>query len=481
MLGVPARLLVGAAVGTLILGIAHHRTRPVLESAVRVLTTFRGPENARVVVLSPQPALGFSRLSFDFYTKRTSVGMREDLAEAAQKEPENAFWQQGLAIAHLDANELELARRSWIRGSKCGYWKDYYPEMSANTLASAQEWFGGDWAWFQLLARDNTPGGLGLQVASARLIATAPPDQKLELQLASFRHGRLIRDFCQRLDGARKGISLIFSPESEQTKSNIRRGNWIDRFRMASALRAANREQDAKDVEQIFLTSDSWSALEDLEADGSFSEALYAVIPSVLLTALAGLLVGLAARIPLPQGKPFTHAQLGGLAVVAGLGCNALFNRDLVVTLLAASAVGLQAFRTPGAGRAAREDFPPTARLVAFLIAATIGIAVYFFLGGLPATGANLGEQLRKLAAFPVVIIAASLLVVRLASWFTRRAARDLWGEFLGAMSQSLLVLAGATFIIGLPLITVWDGSLRTEFEKIRLNEPKYAWNQVGR
>lgn len=482
MLDVPSRLLLGAAFGTLAVGVFQSEMRPVLHSAVNFFATRHGPVEIPGDLKLTRPPQGLPRLSFDFYTQPTTAAMRADLREAATLEPQNAFWQQALSVASLDNNDVGAARRHWITASQCGFWNDYYGEMSAGTVRTYRQWYGGNWAWFQLYAQNNTPGGLGLQRASAQLFSGATSDQKTELLLASFRNGRLIRDFCPRLDGARKGISLIFNPTSVQANSKVGRGMLIDRFKLAAELRAAGRKDEANEVEATFLSSDSWSALEDLDVDPSVSRSFFGVLPALIALLGVGLVTSILARVQVPASwRAPSQTQIALVAAVTGVVVYLFSDYSPILALLSASAIGLQGFKSQSSPARSGFPMPILARFLVAVLAALCGLVFYLVVSGVFASGEISQVGVFQLATLPLVVICGLLLIGRMTSWFIKQPARRVMSALLRDLASSMLVMVGVGVVIGLPLIAIWDSKLRTEYEKIRLNEPKYAWSQVGR
>lgn len=458
MLRTPARLLLGAVVGILVLSSLHPQARPVLTSALRTLLhgplrepQIFAPRNARPLAVT-------------------------ELEAAATKEPENAFWKSRLATAYLEHGNRTEAVRTWILASRCNYWNDFTNEESVRIITHLEQLSKGDWAYFQLAAIAQT-GSMPESRTASRLLEAATGAERTELLLATYRYGRLIRDFSRRLGPAREGAQLVLSPQARVVTDGSGRSPMVERFRFAAELRRQGRVRDAEQVEQAFLECEGWPVLESPWSDWEPSFTFQTIIPAAFVTGLVGLLALLCARFQVPQAaRQFLGRGILPLAIGAGLVSYGALH-SLSFTLLVTATIAFQGFRMKLRSVSGPPQLPPTVSFVCAVLATLVMLYCVAVLRLMSREDFPLDDT----ALLAVCVLCTLAVVSRAASWTTRESALVLLTKSTRTFGHACLIISGVTIAVGLPLITIWDAKLKVEWERMRLNEAKYAWEQLGR
>lgn len=510
-----ARVWLGAAIGALIVLVAHPMSRPFYQcylwrlgdSRVLAESTYLA-SNVRT---PPEPtddlraafwiALAADAVQRSRPLSRDDAGKLARLCTAyAELDPENAFWRQVLSLTLWELGDMEGSKRAWIQASFAARWNDLETERLRQVLAELRHEFSGVMGWhYAALYPERSLAVPKLIQRQASRFSAGPfnsPSEELDLRTATLINGVLIRQHARTLAAGEIGAAIVansYRTAKQGPNTNSRRYDLLQRYSLIDRLRDAGRDAEALQMEALFRDNDGWLGLANTdEARDRLSEASWmalaiAATPGIgLVLAAIGALVAMGGVfIERYRGAQalFTPAFSAFAGVVLALSVYAI-TRLVMPALWVALLLGFFAFvpskvrsRTPsdlGIGYSA------TIGAFALIVAVLAG----YFVVGLGAPGLRLLPLLdvpREYGSGSVVVLAITGVVLGLTlatapAWgmIQRLPAPRLAGHALRRLGTTMLVGCLVLSLVAGPVAVVADHSVADMLRMQLENEPLY-------
>jgi hypothetical protein len=516
------RAFFGALVGALIVLLAHPYSRPYLLQGTSILgesdylrETSRLAENIDTL---PQPSsleeaglwamIACQRtLTSHDLTREEAVLVIEVIQQAAESDPDNAFWRHVEAVLQLEIGNTEVAIEAWRQASLASRWSDYQNARLTGVLDGLAGESGRNLGWhYALVDSRKDPVAAHAILAFARRVLRGEATGDFELRLATLRNGRLLRDGSRTVDGAEMGVetSELAAYCTLGSRIGIARSGGPLTPRMIATARddlISIAQRDRPEVEQeirdVFLDNDARAALISRpEADAqrlrlNVVSILTAALPGALLT--LGLIGGvlyflgrLIARIrPLQTAlTPPWSILVGVVAGGAAYAASGLFFPSLWAAVT---------FATFGIRRSDERQAAPLGlgpgygvTIASLSVALSLIVALYLVSRSQPgeylmsAAGLLDGPIMSDETLLGLALVVASLGLVSASVWgfLSRIPAEKLAGPTLAKFGATVCLGCFASGIVLAPISIAVDRSVGASLQRIFQNEPTYYLTQ---
>lgn len=494
------RTVVGAAVGSLFVLLAHPATRPGL------ITPFRpypkdGLDGLLVRPSLPPPSdlksaaaflvVGAERVLAGPALKPNERATLLALAQRGrQNDPDNAFWSQAEFVFRDGAGPS--ATSAWRAGGAARLYNDYQNTPLVQDRDRVAGWVGDVQAWiFSAIRGRRSPAMAQASALVVRRMMRRSPD--LNVRFWTIQNGALLRDGGRSLEIGRYGMEMIERaplPPDLAAVSTPKRV-WVAKTELTARLRRAGRAADAAYCDRQFRINDSYQALRDLDKPTdrfralSISAAMVASAPGgLLIAALAGLAVwifGLRVENVAEQREKFrgpglTACSLTLLTVGAALGYP-------VAALSAAACALVPAIGTdrprPYTGQLLGPLYEFTVGSLCLLL--VVGVTLIAIARSLPGQilssqgdlGAWLGDW-HRLGAILLLVLGASALIGPGWGVVRRFATPRIAGETYLRLGRGVTMVGIGLAIVASPISLILDRWIGDHLAKIALNEQVY-------
>ena len=507
----PVRALLGAAVGAILVLVAHPATRPA------IFAVFRPLPQGRLVGLLERPHLpsptDLDTAAAYLHAGAERIEAKRPLAPNELKtllvlarrgetaEPDNPFWP--IAQFALEGGEGRLALQAWGRASRCKRYNDHQRRAVIADVGRIAERVGDTQAWMYAAVASRRSDALlqrvrkdALQVV--RLLRST--DARVEFAYETIRNGAMIRDGSETLDLGRIGIAMIeaapYPPDAIPAgKSPIAR-LYIAKTGLTAELRKRGRAADAAYCDRQFRINDSWAAFASVERPDRRFQALAlaailaATLPGALIaTSILGSVIWIfGTRIGKLAEQSHRYNGSGLAATSLTLLIVAAFFGSLPVGLAAGACALVPAFSPNRPKRYAGDSLGPlhvlvVATMAFLLIGATVLATVARSLPGtllpdLGRYGALLGDADRW-GALAVVVLGASALVAPAWAYVRRYPTTGIAARTYRQLGRGIVVPAVLLAVFASPLSLAADRWLGDSLSRIAQNEQN-AYNPRG-
>ncbi|MGV3616853.1 MAG: hypothetical protein ACO1SV_16120 [Fimbriimonas sp.] len=327
------RALAGAAFGALLTLMLHPVSRPFLLS-----TAYRVPpdklerclDSATAQPAPPQDLIGASlwvQLALERIAA-TDAPLRPKemqtvlkIAEAAaERDSDNAYWNQARAAMLLPAGQPMEARAAWIRASRAVQWNDYQSERLYQSRDSIASLVGTRQAWqlaYVFYHRSDSAATTIERFARALLRDADPTTEEgLTIRFATLRNGNLMRQGSRSVRVGQRGANIVELTTYPALMVNMPspRRLWTGQTEMLDRMAKmgeawANNSEEAR---TIFGRNEGWRALMEFEDPQELVERLS--VTSVVTSGLTGTFAILA--------------FVGGVLYLLGVGVDRLWGNQ---------------------------------------------------------------------------------------------------------------------------------------------------------
>jgi hypothetical protein len=504
------RAFLGAILGAIIALFLHPLSRPWLKYSfwhfapsqvvsssphlAKTLPKLPSPDNDEDLSLYVQ--LAAEKISDgQSLSEKDALLLAELCRNAAEKDPQNAYWRQSEAVFQYALGNTVAAKTAWSRASKRPNWNDFQSQQIKTFLSDMGKESGAEMSWHSAVAAYLRSTATAKVIYSLG-IKMLNEDPSLQCRSETFINAILIRDQSRTESSSKYGYDLaeiaasgpFTSPGSKRDKSFIRAEfptelNKVNLTVQANQVDKGLRENEA--FQALVFTTDAETHLRKLTGQS----ILLASVPGAFLfaSACAALLLLLAYCIPLHRlgdpVKPIVPTVLALILAVSFYG----ITRNIIMSLWILLVTALFAIHPP------ISLISPTLKIPRLSLISGSFVAV--FLCALIATGAVvMSTPFQSLAVFLpegwwnnpaqfftdgfLLTIGGFILINQITAYKLRRPA----GRFCVTIARHGLAQASLAClfcsIIFTPAAIYFDNKINQDLRKIALNETAYYLNR---
>ncbi len=504
------RAFLGAIVGAIVALFLHPLSRPWLQysfwqfSPSPVVTS--SPHLAKTLPSLPSPEADEDiSLYVQLAAEKLSNGQQLDakdallLAElcrnAAEKDPQNAYWRQSEAVFQFALGNKAAAETAWRRACKRPNWDDSQSQQIRTFLIDMKRESGADMSWhaatasyLRSTAAPKVIHSLGVQILNQ--------NPTLACRSETFLNAILLRDQSRAEASSYYGYLLaetaatgpFLTPGSKREKSYIRAEfptelNKSNQSAIADEVDRGLRENEA--FQALVYTAGSQTNLRKLTGQS----ILLGSLPGALLFAAAtsGLLLLLSYLVPLHRlGDPVSPAVPTIIALVVAVTVY-IITKQVPISLWILMVIALFAIHP------SISLISPTLKIPRLSL--FIGSFFSIFLCAFIAAGAIIASTpFQSLAAFLptgwwnnptkffgegfLIVIGTFILANQITAFKLRRpAGRYCITIARHGLTQACLACLFCSIIVT-PAAIYWDSKINQDLHKIALNETAYYLNR---
>lgn len=419
---------------------------------------------------------------------------------AAEKEPENAYWWQSVAVLESARGNAKAAEAAWKQGAKQSLWNDYqYSRLEARRHLADP--LGHGWSYALAYGQYDLSVLERIQGYARSLIRTAPLETSdgLTRRVDTLKNGQLIRNRARAVAVGEYGVEIIelaayppdLAPINNPSKLILARMYFHDQ------LRARKRDLDASIVDACYRANDGWTAF--ASSDVALQNATSLGMALLVSTCFAGGMLWAAIVGLFLWGVGWlTSRSESGARVWRSPWC-------ILIGLILGGAVGLGAGSIPaGLGVLGAFAFlawqPPKVRysgelvlgpLYGFLVM-VFGVLTTIAAAALAIGSSRVGWSLAyRLGApdeyygFPPMAVGLAAIGIGFAialapayAWAYRIDPPRLASLTLEIMGRRMFAVCSLLIVLSVPVALYAEQTLGDEMRKIFSNEPNYYLQQ---
>jgi len=504
------RAFLGAIMGAIIALFLHPLSRPWLQysfwqfSPSQVVTS--SPDLAKTLPSLPSPKddddlslyvqLAAEKIADgQQLSSQDALLLAELCRNAAEKDPQNAFWRQSESVFQYALGNNDAAETAWRRASKRPDWNDFQSQQIRTFLQNMTEESGAEMSWHAATASylrstavPKVIHSLGIKLMNQNPSLTTRSD--------TFINAILIRDQARAEAGSFYGYLLAETAATGPfTVPGTKREKTYIRAEFPTELNKENLSLVADQVDRGLRENEAFQALVYTEGNDknlqrlAGKSILLGSLPGALLFAAtaSGLLVLLAYCVPLHRlGDPVSPAIPATISLIASLGFY-LLTKQIITSLWILLVTALFAIHPPISLISPSLKIPRLSLI--------LGSFFCVLLCALFAAGAVvLSTPFQSLAAYlpqgwwnnplqffteaTLLVVGTFILCNQITAYKLRRPA----GRFCITVARHGLAQASLAClfcsIIVTPAAIYWDSKVNQDLRKIALNETAYYLNR---
>lgn len=509
------RALLGAAIGAVLVLIAHPATRPFYMA----LITHAGPSpffEETPLRLQPNPPLEKPKsladaaywmlVAADADQRRVRLPEKDwknllALArKCAKEDPENAFWKQMEAVFAWRLGNRKASLDAWRRASRANRWDDLQNRRLDEIVQGLSAETGTPLAWHygsSYSQRSQAPARMILRQARLVRDATRREDPEgLELRYATLLNGDLLRAGAKSSATGLVGVDMVeiaCYPTNLKVETSQKR-LLLARQALVTSLREKGEQDEANRAERAFVNNDAWIAL--VEPGQAASEAKWwklvslatiAIPSSALWIAAIGVALALFGRaVELTPGLQRVFRTPVAPAVGVVLALLLYWSTGLILPALwAALCLAFFAFEPEQERSQDPRELGPMFRFTILILGTAFFGLLTFYLAGRTTAGTILFDRLGVPAEIgpgsPVLPglagIVLGLVLLTAPAWGVAQhfSPARLAGFAMREFGTGLFVAAVLVAVVSGPLAVLVDREARSNLQAISQNEPLHA------
>ncbi|HRF58974.1 MAG TPA: hypothetical protein PLH94_03550 [Fimbriimonadaceae bacterium] len=509
------RALLGAAIGALLVLIAHPASRPFYLA----LLTQGGPSRffaETPLRLQPSPALEKPRTLADAAywmlvaaeadQRRTRLLDKDwknllNLARrCAVEDPENAFWKQMEAVFAWRLGDRKGSLEAWRRASRANRWDDLQNRRLERIVEGLSTETGTRLGWHYAASyaqRSQAPARMILRQARLVRDATRRDEAEgLELRYATLLNGDLLRSGAKSSQTGLVGVDIVeiaCYPTNLKVETSQKR-LLLARQALVNRLLALGKRDEANRTVKAFGNNDAWIAL--VEPENASTEAkLWKLVTLATVSIPSGAIwiaamgLGLALFGRAVERTPaLQHVFRTPVAPAAGviLALLLYWSTGLVLPAIwAALCLAFFAFQPMHERSQDPRELGPLFRFTILVLGVAFFALMTVYLAGRTTAGTILFDRLGVPAEIgpgsPVLLglagIVLGLVLLTAPAWGVAQhfAPARLAGFALREFGTGLFVAGILVAVVAGPLAVFVDREARTNLAAISQNEPLHA------
>lgn len=426
----------------------------------------------------------------------------ERMLMAHEVDPDNAFWLQMKSVGHLQLGETDMALLTWNAAADRLRWNDLQGTRLNDFINGLELAQGQPLAWHYAVAyhaRSKVVGQVLRDHSQQMLrIPVASREDELTLHYATILNGSHLRGGARNVQAAWQGLEIVdfagINPRSDMFE-NLEmisiRAQHEARYALIGELEVSDRERESLAIKTAYSENDAWRAL--IRPDETVQRAKYLTTMSVVtartpyaLTTLLFVSLGFVALAWItPRWAPLGYLFSPRVAPFLGVGVGiAVFVMTRLPFVSLWATIALSCLAVTGSKTPLRptQQLSQSFRLVLVLIALCFSSAwLAYWTGQGPVSNLLLeNSDLRShwLPGAPVYlglsILIASLTLGASAIFalIQQSEARFLAPRALLFFGQSIVVIAVAMALVGIPIALGQDVRVGEELRMLYQNEP---------
>lgn len=270
------RVLIGVLVGAVLAMFGHPATRGILLTPVRRVDSASAVSCFLIAQEKPPEPTSLSSASLWVHeaserirlsrpiSRSELLTVREIADNASRKQPDNAFWRQATAVMDDRLDDRKRAADEWRAGARCLTYNDFQSELLQTGVRALARRQGYAESWqlaFAYSLRSDAFAQCVYTLGQRLLQRTDAGSDALDLRYATIVNADLMRAGSRGLAIAQRSsdlIELTTYPQAEVSAVRRPKRLHLGKVRLLDALRAANRRNDYRRVEQAFIENEAW-------------------------------------------------------------------------------------------------------------------------------------------------------------------------------------------------------------------------------